>query len=337
MNKKIIIITLLAALLTTTLPSTLAVAGDSSKEKSSSSSLLFESEISIEVPSELDEPIMPSLDESKSIDITVKYRLLNMGRIAQWFYYKSRIGRSMLFGPEYFDKQKPLPSAEISLTLEQPPDWCIASIDPTNVMVEISPDFKEADSKATVKIYVKKDAPAFELNEIKIIAEFKNTHGWAIKDARNETSISFMPDYLPVIDATISTAYLMISPVNETIIPVFIENLGNGKTTVKAEIVNPPENWTISIDQETTLDIGETKQIDMRILPDKNFEKDIIHLKITPMYYKDSNLTATPYDFKIVLENDGSLEEENGISGFEIISLVIAVCISIMLLKKKKQ
>lgn len=341
-KKKIIIVALLSILLTATFSSVSGIETNSLKANQSLGLTIpiIGSEISINAtPSQINQPIDPS--GTAVIKVTVKYKL-DIGNFVNWFLLKRRIGRFVLFGFGYISKLKPLPSAEIDMTVQQP-DWCIATINPSNVSLEISNTFKEAGAEVTFSI-VNASAHALELNYITINAEFKQN--WRIKGSSNQTSIPFMLAYVSKISA-VTESVNYISPINKSIIPINITNNGNGETIVNVQLENQSQNLNISIDQENiTLAIGETNQVNLVITPGKNFENETIALKLIPKSTSNANvdnkyLQGTPISLSMTLINNSPKKEEGGISGeILVIAVILAVAliiIVILLLKHKKQ
>ena len=341
MSKKFIIIVLLAILLTATVSST-TIAETSSDEDPSLGFAIVESEIAIDVGSQIDNPIGPS--ETKEIEITVKYRL-DIGDMAARLLFNRRIGRFMLFGFGYIMKSKGIPSAEINLSVECP-DWCTATLEPSGVTAEISNVFTEADEKVKLTISINNTngtVPALEPGDITVIAESQDS--WGIGGSSNETTISLMAAYNSTLEINATTT-MEISPVNETVIPINITNAGNGEATVNISIETAPEKWNISFSQaEITLSAGETKQIDMFVIPVKSFKNETIQLAFTPTSTSDEDvdekyLQGESVAFGVTLLNDGSLDEENGIPGFEIfliIAALVVVIICFFVIKRRKQ
>jgi hypothetical protein len=346
-KKKIIIIALLTILLTATFSSASAAETNSSGANQSKGLIIpiVGSEIGINAtPSQINEPIASS--GTKVVDITVKYKL-DVGPLANWFLFKRRIGRFILFGFGYISKLKQTPSAEINLTVECP-DWCTATIAPSNVNIGISNAFKEETAKVTFSI-VNSSGHALELTDITVKAEFKSN--WRIKGSVNETTISFMPAYSSSISANVemlkNKTEISISPVNKTTIPIDITNYGNGDTIVNVQVENPPENWNTSTDSENiTISVGETKQINLVINPDENFENETINLKLMPRStstadVEDKYLQGAPVYLSINLLNGSPKKEEGGIPGELLIVVVIVVTVliivAILLLEKRKK
>jgi len=330
----------LAILLTATVSST-TIAETSSDEDPSLGFAIVESEITIDAGSQIDNPIGPS--ETKEIEITVKYKL-DIGDIAARLLFNRRVGRLMLFGFDYIMKSKGIPSAEINLSVECP-DWCTATLEPSGVTVGISNVLTEADEKVKLTISINNTngtVPALEPGDITIIAESQAS--WGIGGSSNETTISVMAAYNSTLEINATTT-MEISPVNETVIPINITNAGNGEATVNISIETAPEKWNISFSQaEVTLSAGETKQIDMFVIPIKSFKNETIQLTFTPTSTSDEDvdekyIQGESVAFGITLLNDGSLEE-NGIPGFEIFLIITALVIVIIcffVIRRRKQ
>lgn len=352
-KEKIIIIALLTILLTATFSSASAIETNFSEENQNKGLKIplnipiVVSEIRINATtSQINEPIA-TLSGTKPIDVTVKYKL-DIGKFANWFLFKRRMGRALLFGPKYALKfLTKIPSAEINLTVECP-DWCTATIDNSKVNVGISNSFSQAKAKVTFSV-VNSSGHALELNYITVKAEFKSN--WRIKGSVNETKISFMSAYLSSISANIemlkNKTELPISSVNKTTIPIDITNSGNGDTIINVNVENPPENWNISTDSENiTIPVGETKQINLIINPDENFENETITLKLTPRSTSTADvenkyLQGEPVYLSINLLNGSPKKEEGGIPGELLIIVVIIATVliiaAILLLERKKQ
>jgi len=338
MNKKIIIIVILAIFLTATFSSTITAAKNTSEENQIFG--LIESEISIQADDpQIDKPIGPS--ETKEIELTVKYRL-DLGDLAARFFFNRRIGRFFLFGLGYILKAKGEPKATINLSIADCPNWCTAELDTTTIELEIDNKFTEA--KAKLQISVNETAPALELTEITVKAEYAGH--WTIKGTSNTTTISFLPAYVSNITYEALTEHT-IPPLKNTTIPINITNNGNGETIVNIEVEDPPENWNISLDPEDiTISVGKTEQINLTVKPVKGFEEETITLKLTPKSTSEEDvdeneLIGDSITFGIILYNDGSLKEEEEGIGVEtilliiILVIVIVVVLILILLKKK--
>ena len=340
MNKKITIIALLAIFLIFTISSPLTGAKTTS-ERDQELVGFFESKINIEKDKEINEPLNPL--DSKEIKITVGFKL-NIGSLTKQLLFNRRIGRLILFGPSFILKLlSKLPKANVTLSVEGCPDWCTATLDKSNLEFDYNNELIEQET--TLTISVNESPPALE--QAVIVVKAKYAGHWTIKAASNSTNISLLSAYKSKIEWGTETEYT-IPPLKNTTIPVNITNNGNGETIVGIGIVDPPENWNISIDQEEiTIPVGKMQQINLVVIPPKGFDEETIQLKLTPKSTSDADLDdeyleGGPISLSITLLNDGSLEEEEGI-GIETILLIafaiiiIVIVALILLLRRKKQ
>ena len=339
MKKKIITLVILGMFLSTTLTSSIAMVNNDSSE-SEEDNEIFESEIRLEGDTEIEKPINHT--KSEEIEITVKYKL-NIENFAKWFFFKRRIGRMVMFGLPYIFKIIRLPKAIVNLSIIDKPSWCEAELKPNTVEFDFDNVFKENTVKLTFSI--NKTAPALEESGITIEAEFKYIGNGSLKSATNTTTISFLPEYLSELDIN-ATEIKEIPPAKKTIIPINITNKGNGETILDVDVVNPPENWNISIDPKgMIIPVDNESQINLVVIPPKGFDEEIIDLTITPRStfedVDDKYLEGDPQSFSIILVNDGSLKvgDELGIDTtllIIIIVVIILILIAAILLKRKK-
>lgn len=331
MNKKLIIISIFAIFMT----ATLSVGSVNAK--------FVESEVSLKLDSQIDEPIEPS--ETKEVEITVKYKLdyqvenKNIDDLLNWLALKRRIPRALIFGFDYFKKSTSLPDAIIDLSVEEAPEWCTATIEPINVSIMLDNEFNE--EKAKLKITVDEDAPALVLSDIVVKAKFANEN-WQVGESENQTSFTVMAAYEPDITYAAETD-LKIPPVNTTTIQINITNSGNGETEITALIEGQPSQCNASLDLSSiTVPVGETKQILLTVEPDANFENETINLKFTSKFSSnslvaDEHLKEQTYSLSITVKDDGSQDKDsNGIPGFELFCLLVAIGVIFILTKRRK-
>ncbi|MBN2065538.1 MAG: hypothetical protein JW771_01870 [Candidatus Thermoplasmatota archaeon] len=329
MSKKFIIIVLLSLFLVATISSSTVIAD----EAQSTRLIYVDAEIVFDAPASIDVPL--ASETTKRIDLNVKFKL-NLGDLATRLLFNRRIGRLILFR----SLDKTIPSATIDLTAECPA-WCTATIEPANVTVAIDNQFNEAE--ATLTLVINGTAPALEEEEITITASFSNAN-WGIRDVTNSTTITFLPAYESnlTIDAT---EKIEVPPLNETAIPVNITNNGNGPSKVNISLGATTQHLNCSLsDTEVTIAKGETKEITLFVTPTKkDFTNLSLEVTVTPMSTSDASvdekyLEGTPVSFTLVLANDGSLDDGNGIPGFELALIVvalIALVVGFIIVKRK--
>lgn len=238
---------------------------------------------------------------------------------------------------------------KIELKIVERPDWCEATISEGNLST--TPAAKEPVN-SILSISVDENAPALKKEVVKIQAtcsKIKGLFGIVTKViGSNETfEIPFTVGYLPLIDVEYSFTYKEVPPLNTTIIPVNITNLGNGKTVVKIEVENESGNYTVNYPDNIVLGSlvsGEEnkKQVEIEIQPFKNFSKESIKISFTPQYYANSDLDGQTIVTQITLKNDGSYKEpkeESEINSTLLIVVVVVIILVLLfaiILKKRK-
>ena len=70
---------------------------------------------------------------------------------------------------------------------------------------------------------------------------------YKIEDVTRTAEISFIPDYIPIIDATPKSTYKEISPGKIVTFDIDLENLGNAKTEFVFNVIDIPKGWSASI------------------------------------------------------------------------------------------
>lgn len=279
-------------------------------------------QIIVDDSSGLDDALLPL--ESVEVGITVKFKV-NIQHLAN-FFLNNRVGKWILFRDG-----KEVPTATVSLTVENYPDWCTAKIKNNTVKIEeISDTFSEANTK--LNISVDEDAIAFQKSNITLKATFIPDDKWGIESSENKIDVEIMTAYISSIDVNLTNFTRKIPPAKSTIIPIEVTNLGNGETTVGISVKNQPDEWNISLDNATmNISIGKTKKIWLNITPIKNFKNETITLKFTPKSTSDASLEGETISFAITLSNDGSLKnEENDLVGVLIlIAVIIAIAVII--------
>lgn len=284
------------------------------------------SEMAIEVEdNEIDEPINPS--ESEKIVFKVKFKL-DMSGISKMLFLNRRIGRIYAFGVIYFFKFiRPIPNANISMSVDSP-TWCQVDFDSDSVEL----DFDNVDQEATLtfNITLDKNAPALVKDQITINANYPGIG--RIDSVSNSTNITFMPAYVSNISVESMKNYT-ISPKKEIMIPVNITNNGNGQSMIGVTGFEK-DNWNITPDLENIINIGETKQIMIKIIPPKDFDNETITFTFNPMStvenVSESYLQGESVELSITFFDDGSLDEGN--DDIDITSLIIIAFVLIIIL-----
>lgn len=275
------------------------------------------------------EEVIPNVD-STEIQLNVSYQIV--GLLAGWHtkVFKNR-------------------DIKIELTIIEKPEWCEATISESKIST--TPATTEPKT-SILSISVNENAPALTLETVRIQATcpaIKGLFGIITKvTGSNETfEIPFTVGYLPVIKIELDKDYMEVPPLNVTKIPINITNLGNGATLVKIEVENESGNYTVNYPNTIVLgslvsDEENKKQVEIAIQLYKNSSMESIKIKFTPQYIGDPDLKGQTIVTTLILENDGSLKEEEGESEINstlllvVIVVIVLVLIFAIILKKRK-
>lgn len=180
----------------------------------------------------------------------------------------------------------------VELSVEDVPEWAYVGVYPKTVSPMISTKWKSEGCR--VQISVDENAPAYEISYFKLKAKSISVKGpfrmltW-INDTEHVEEIPFVPGYFPIIHVNPENYYLETPPGEITNLTILIENIGNGLTSVNAEVIQiPSDDWWCYIQPETVLDVGESKNVSFFIMPPGNFSGfETIRLGFTPSYFYD--------------------------------------------------
>lgn len=269
-----------------------------------------------------EKPIMP-LSEAITIPITISYKLV--GVFAQsTASYCNRKGITQI----------------VTLSIEDIPKWCTATIEPYQINVDISDNFRYVETNIIVAIT--EEAPAFKPFTIAIKVSTPQINGpfgimELISGSEVTQIVALKPDFIPIFSVYTDATYLKIDPVNTTKIPIIITNFGNGKTEYILEVKDLPNNWNISFPESIILEPGTEKEVILEVKPYKYFENRTIELNVKAQYYAETGSTGRIYTIRFTLINDGSYKEEDDfLSQIIIPSIVIFIILIIAILLFKK-
>ena len=222
----------------------------------------------------------------------------------------------------------------IKLEIGEHSPWCTPTLFNDVITVKVG-DAEETGFQATLNLRLDLDAPAYAPGYVYIKATVPKIG--LIQGYSNTYTLEFTPAYVPLIKIELSqgNTYL-IAPYNETIIPINIENLGNGNTVVKAEIVNASESLNVSITNEIYLDIWEDAQAFLTVTAGHKFKEESITIGFTPQRAQGTEVGSTEF-VSLLFENDGSykvkeksLEIDTNLLLLIIIFLLIIIIIFII-------
>jgi hypothetical protein len=257
-------------------------------------------------------------------------RVLNLN--VTYYVTKSFFGSGLL--QAYSGK-----SIVITLEIIETPTWCTANIAQGTISATVVPNGKYY-ATTTLTLQVADDAPAFGLGSIKVRATA--AAGGLIKGYQNDFTLSFIPDYKPLIKPSLpETNSKEIGPMDTATFPITIQNLGNARTIVYLYVVDVPKDWVAIVTSQVTLEEGvdSTATAYVTIKPPKGFgyhdDQKTITISLQPVKADDATKKG-----EITYET--VLVQSRGFStpGFEAIAFIGAfaiVLITMTLIRKRKK
>ncbi|UCH71770.1 MAG: hypothetical protein JSW62_05060 [Thermoplasmatales archaeon] len=232
----------------------------------------------------------------------------------------------------------------VKLSIDEKPDWCEADLSDDLVNFRIG---QSEPYQSSLLVTVNEMAPAFSQGVVKIRAKSDEIRGLfliKVREGEETFSIPFVIGYWPAFSYKLHEGTLMeIPPLNNTIIPIKLENLGNGPTWMNIEVIDIPKNWNLDYPKNITLGSlasnEENKgEIKITIRSPKDFSVETIRIKLTPSYVGRPGLSGQSEIITLTLKNDGSLKEEEG-SDITflitiIVTIVLIILVSIFLIRK---
>lgn len=226
----------------------------------------------------------------------------------------------------------------IDLQITETPSWCTAALSQGTVAVMVVPnEFTERTTQLSLQ--VEDDAPAYGLGYVKIKATARQV-GF-IKAFEQEFTLTFIPDYKPLIQVTQPDSNAkMIGPMDTATFKIDIQNLGNARTKVKLRVSDVPTGWVALITDEIILEEGAGSMASayLTIKPPKGFgyhyDQETIVISMQPVKAdEETKVGAITYASFLV--------ESRGFStpGFEMIIFIGAfaiVMITLFMIRKRK-
>jgi hypothetical protein len=229
-------------------------------------------------------------------------------------------------------------SAQVQLTIENPPAWAAVSINPSSPAVAIDTQWNY--TQAVVTIAPHDDAPAegFTLKIKAATPEILNRH---VGPSTTTYDLVFQPGYTPLIDVYTTNPNRIVGPQDPVSFPIVITNKGNKQTLVTARITSSiPQGWTplLSSSQITinsAANGANTGTLVFTITPPygTGWHDDIqtFTLEFTPQFSPpqpdNPNYVGTPVPFQVTVRSRGF-----STPGFEAPIMLIAVGITLALM-----
>jgi len=241
------------------------------------------------------EPIKP-LVELREITINVSYT----------------VTRGSLFGGELIYSLYEGRAVDINLELIEYPEWATVELTKNTFTAQVPKALgEELKYNVRIEVSVNEDAPAFTSGVIylKAMAEpVKGLFGIFTRVAPFEQifSIGIMADYLNICNVIPESNCIETPPLNVSIIPIKIQNLGNGRTKFNLNITEYPDNCTTFIvTDEFILDSDSYLYSYLIIIPNENFNgTDLVKLQVNSCYAYDHELKGNPINAVITIFYD---------------------------------
>jgi len=232
----------------------------------------------------------------------------------------------------------------IDISIAEVSDGCYASINPPILQFPISEEYKSTN--ATLSFTIDQYFSAFTLKIVKIQFSVRRIGKAAtlVKAANITKDIPFIVSYQPQLSFSYPESNVKnVNPDETASFPIEIENWGNAETNVNAEIAYIPEGWQAQIVKNLTLRTnlfgGDAAEIiTLNVKPPIGFgyheDRAIIKVKMTPVFYNDSNNTGEPHYLYFIVQSKGF-----STPGFETTILIFAIIfiyIPILIIKDKR-
>jgi len=265
------------------------------------------------------EPIIP-LEETRDVEVNITYNVERGIALRNIFYFLLK------------DRE-----VDINLEIIDRSEWCTANFDAEKIITKLPARDQVVSQIVNLSIGLKKEAQAHESGFVSFnvsIPSIKGPFGLItfIDGFEKSYTVKFESAYVGVLAAAFTDGSLKeISPYNETIIPIDIHNIGNGKTNVKFEILNSSDSFNITLDDDVTIDIDKKATTNLILRADNDFELEDIIIKLTPIDSENKENVGESSEITISIKNDGSyVEEEEGFV-FDATILIVVLVIIILL------
>ncbi|UCF50544.1 MAG: LPXTG cell wall anchor domain-containing protein [Thermoplasmatales archaeon] len=235
---------------------------------------------------------------------------------------------------------------QIELKIVDKPTWCEASI--SNPLAQIRVGGTEPYS-STLTVTVTESAPAFQQATVRISATIKLQRGliFNIAEETAEFDISFIIGYWCVVGYFLPNGdSIEIKSIDSADFQIELENLGNGPTYVKIDLIDDPkEGWSVNIASSVQLDSNRgnnKKSVHLRINPPKKSDNKIrktFGVKFSPSYLGRPNLKGSEEIIYFTVESIGNLknEEESDNNFLIILGVVLFIIILILIILKRRK
>ena len=227
----------------------------------------------------------------------------------------------------------------ITIEIVEKPDWCYANIAQGTIAAQVIPN-GQFHATTTLTLQVEDDAPAYGLGSIKVKATARA--GGLIQGYENTFTLSFIPDYKPLIKPSLpETNVKEIGPMGTATFPIVVENLGNARTVVLFTVVNVSDGWNAVITSQVTLEEGggSTATAYLVIRPPKGFgyhyDEKTITITMQPVKADNFNQKGEITTETFLVQSRGF--STPGFEGIAFFGALAIILITMMFIKKRKK
>jgi hypothetical protein len=226
----------------------------------------------------------------------------------------------------------------IDLQITDKSSWCTATLSQGTLSTTVTPD--NISTRITkLSLQVADDAPAFDLGYVTIKATAQKIA--LIKGYEQEFTLSFVPDYKPLIQPTLpETNTKQIGPMDTATFPIEIKNLGNARTVVNLNVVSVPKDWVAIVTSQITLEegTGSTGTAYLVVKPPKGFgyhdDQQTIMVSLQPAQAdRQTNVGVTTYQTVLVQSRGFSTP---GFEAIWFIGALAIVMVTMFIIRKRK-
>ncbi len=220
-------------------------------------------------------------------------------------------------------------TVQIQVEAYEYPEWASVSVNqwPTaTIQLE-----KEA-YPIILTLKVTEDAPAYGKGDIKLRITVPKVG--LINGIVTEVNIPFSVGYTPIVSPEVlGGESKIIGPMDTTVFPIELTNLGNARTRVQLEITHIPDGWSAIITNEVIIEEGEgskaTAYLTVRPPRGVGYHDDSASIVIhyTPEMVEQSMFVGKAKSINVLVESRGI-----SIIGIEVIILPIIVIIVVLYL-----
>ena len=168
----------------------------------------------------------------------------------------------------------------IEVTLGDVPKWCTAKLIPNNLWspIRTDPDINHA----ILRVWLDPKSPAFKPFNITIrtkASKFTGPLGFTyISEAEDIISVELTPGYYSNFQFDYHS-YIVTPPLEPTVAEINLTSFANADVLVRTQIIDPPENWTITIPTDIFVEAWGKETIILTIIP-PDIQNEIEHFHV---------------------------------------------------------